>query len=56
MKADHNFQDRLKPFLRMVRQWRHLKMLKRAGRGHYPDGPKTTALGALCVRCPSTLR
>ncbi|KAI0703791.1 hypothetical protein BC835DRAFT_1230192, partial [Cytidiella melzeri] len=45
--------DRLKPFLRMVRQWRHLKMLKRAGRGHHPDGPKMTRPGELCVVCPA---
>ena len=37
----------------MVREWRHLKMLKRAGRGHAPGGPKETKPGELCVVCPA---
>ena len=49
-------QDRLKQVLRMVREWRHLKILKRAGRGHEPGGPASTSLGELCVRCPACPR
>ncbi|KAJ7707095.1 hypothetical protein B0H16DRAFT_1746660 [Mycena metata] len=42
--------------LRMVRQWRHLQMLKRAGRGHDPSGVNGTAPGALAVDCPACPR
>jgi hypothetical protein len=35
----------------MVRQWRHLKMAKRAGRGHDPVGIDVTAQGALSIPC-----
>jgi hypothetical protein len=37
----------------MVRQWRHLKMLKRAGRGHDPAGVGVTAQGECAVLCPA---
>ncbi|KAF7324024.1 CxC2 domain-containing protein [Mycena kentingensis (nom. inval.)] len=43
--------DRYKPFLRMVRQWRHLFALKRAGRGHAIGGVEATQAGELAVRC-----
>ncbi|KAJ7763861.1 hypothetical protein B0H16DRAFT_1311029 [Mycena metata] len=42
--------------LRMVREWRHLEMLKWAGRGHDPSGVNGTAPGALAVECPSCPR
>ncbi|KAF7797641.1 hypothetical protein EIP86_008841 [Pleurotus ostreatoroseus] len=48
--------DRLKSFLRMVREWRHLKALKRAGRGHESGGIDATGPGDLCVRCPACPR
>lgn len=38
-----------------MRMWRHLKMLKRAGRGHDPEGAKATRMGECaveCVACP----
>ncbi|KAF9036137.1 hypothetical protein BJ165DRAFT_1417138 [Panaeolus papilionaceus] len=38
---------------RMAIQWRHLKMLKWAGRAHDPGGPDATEAGALGVACPS---
>ncbi|KAF7793609.1 hypothetical protein EIP86_004723 [Pleurotus ostreatoroseus] len=47
--------SRLKGFMRMVREWRHLKALKRAGRGH-DGGVRGTQNGALCVRCPACPR
>ncbi|KAF7795842.1 hypothetical protein EIP86_007009 [Pleurotus ostreatoroseus] len=47
--------SRLKSFMRMVREWRHLKALKRAGRGH-DGGVRGTQNGALCVRCPACPR
>lgn len=40
-------------FLRVVRWWRHLKMLKRAGRGHDPQGPNNTPPGGPAVHCPA---
>ena len=40
-------------FLRVVHWWRHLKMLKRAGRGHDPQGPNNTPPGSLAVHCPA---
>ncbi|KAJ3821460.1 hypothetical protein F5880DRAFT_1614672 [Lentinula raphanica] len=51
-----NFKSRYSAFLRMARQWRHLKELKRAGRGN--DGVrkvKDTEIGELgvqCIACP----
>ncbi|KAG6809360.1 hypothetical protein H0H92_000568 [Tricholoma furcatifolium] len=43
--------DKLKPFTVMVREWRHLKMMKRAGRGHDPTGILGTKPGELAVAC-----
>ncbi|KAJ7581288.1 hypothetical protein C8J56DRAFT_793853 [Mycena floridula] len=43
-------QDELR---RMMRQWRWLLMLKRAGRAHDPEGVDKTALGACAVICPA---
>jgi hypothetical protein len=37
----------------MVREWRHLKMLKRSGRGHDPAGVEATKEGQLAVLCPA---
>lgn len=37
----------------MVREWRHLKMLKRAGRGHDPAGVRDTRQGSLAIICPA---
>ncbi|EIN05248.1 hypothetical protein PUNSTDRAFT_75081, partial [Punctularia strigosozonata HHB-11173 SS5] len=36
-----------------VREWRHLKMLKRAGRGNDPSGIRGTPVGGLAVECPA---
>ncbi|KAG2144236.1 hypothetical protein DEU56DRAFT_937900 [Suillus clintonianus] len=46
-------KDRYNAFLRMVREWRHLKMLKRFGRGHEPSGVKGTSQGECVVVCPA---
>jgi hypothetical protein len=35
----------------MVREWRHIKMAKRAGRGHDPGGVDGTSQGALSIPC-----
>lgn len=39
--------------MRMVREWRHLKMLKRAACGHSPDGVGGIKEGDLAVLCPA---
>ncbi|KAJ7821404.1 hypothetical protein B0H13DRAFT_1660306, partial [Mycena leptocephala] len=46
-------RDRYDEFLRMARQWRHLKMLKRAGRGHDPAGIEATKPGECALLCPA---
>ncbi|KAG6914351.1 hypothetical protein DXG01_000902 [Tephrocybe rancida] len=45
--------DRYVALLRMIREWWHLKMLKRAGRGYYPDSSRGTAPGECAVLCPA---
>lgn len=37
----------------MTHQWRHLKSLKRGGRGHDPTGVRGTKDGELAVQCPA---
>jgi hypothetical protein len=46
-------QDRYHEFLRMVHEWRHLRLMKRSGRGHDPSGIKGTQLGEGAVLCPA---
>ncbi|GBE83267.1 hypothetical protein SCP_0503150 [Sparassis crispa] len=46
-------KDRYPAFMRIMRMWRHLKMLKRAGRGHDPGGVRATKPGACAVLCPA---
>ncbi|KAG2108875.1 hypothetical protein DEU56DRAFT_874521 [Suillus clintonianus] len=45
--------DRYEAFMRMVREWRHLKMVKRFGRGHDPAGVKATSPGECAILCPA---
>ncbi|KAG1904044.1 uncharacterized protein F5891DRAFT_1126943 [Suillus fuscotomentosus] len=45
--------DRYDGFMRMVRKWRHLTMLKRFGRGHDPSGVDGTSQGECVVLCPA---
>lgn len=40
----------------IVRQWRYLKLMKRAGRAHDVKGVKGTAPGELVVMCPTCPR
>lgn len=35
----------------IIREWRHIKMGKRAGRGHDPAGINSTSQGGLAVLC-----
>ncbi|KAF9231029.1 hypothetical protein BU15DRAFT_90993 [Melanogaster broomeanus] len=46
-------KDRYEALLRMGRQYRHLLALKRAGRGHDPEGVLATKEGELAVICPA---
>ncbi|KAJ7271334.1 hypothetical protein B0H12DRAFT_972467, partial [Mycena haematopus] len=46
-------QERYHEFLRMTRQWRHIRMLKRAARGHDPDGIANTKPGECALLCPA---
>lgn len=46
-------QDRYASFSRSIRIWRHLKMLKRSGRGHDPAGVVNTQEGDCALRCPA---
>ncbi|THU85061.1 hypothetical protein K435DRAFT_628287, partial [Dendrothele bispora CBS 962.96] len=43
--------NRYRAFLRCMFQWRHLKMCKRAGRGHSIGGIIETILGELALEC-----
>jgi hypothetical protein len=36
-----------------MRIWRHLKMLKRTGRGHDPAGIAATKPGECAIECPA---
>jgi hypothetical protein len=46
-------KDRYNEFLTAIRIWRHLKLLKRAGRGHDPAGISATKPGQLAIECPA---
>ncbi|KAG2139069.1 hypothetical protein DEU56DRAFT_755762 [Suillus clintonianus] len=46
-------KDRYNALLRMVKEWRHLTLLKRSGRGHDPGGVEATQHGACAVLCPA---
>ena len=46
-------QVRYKPFLHMMRQWRHLHLLKRAGSGYNTAGVSSTKSGELTLLCPA---
>ncbi|KAG6819407.1 hypothetical protein H0H93_012104, partial [Arthromyces matolae] len=46
-------RDRYNEFLRVVRQYRHLKMLKRSGRGHEKGGIAATQPGECALTCPA---
>ncbi|KAJ7749743.1 hypothetical protein B0H16DRAFT_1725007 [Mycena metata] len=46
-------KNRYPEFLRITRQWRHVRMLKRAARGHDPEGIKNTQPGECALLCPT---
>jgi len=47
----HISQDRLSQFMVIIREWRHIKMAKRAGRGHHRLGIAGTSQGELSIPC-----
>lgn len=49
-------KSRYRALLRMVLQWRHLKLLKRGGRGNDSTGAVGTSTGELSIMCPSCPR
>ncbi|KAF9550947.1 hypothetical protein CPC08DRAFT_738337 [Agrocybe pediades] len=49
-------KGRYRQLMRMVLQWRHLKLLKWGGRAHDPAGVAATKEGELAVLCPSCPR
>ncbi|TFK58236.1 hypothetical protein BDN72DRAFT_873189 [Pluteus cervinus] len=46
-------RDRLRSFMTMIREYRHIKSLKRAGRGHDERGISGTRSGECAVLCPA---
>ncbi|KAG2099572.1 uncharacterized protein F5147DRAFT_747267 [Suillus discolor] len=46
-------KDRYEASMRMIREWRHLTMLKHFGRGHDPKGVEATGEGECAVLCPA---
>lgn len=48
-------QDRYEQFRWIVREWRHLKLLKRSGHGHDPVDVERTQEGQCAVLCPACL-
>lgn len=46
-------KTRYRALMRMIRMWRHLKFMKRAGRGNLANGLITTRSGDLAVVCPA---
>lgn len=46
-------QSCYKAFSRMIREWKHLKLMKRAGRGNDTTGVAGTGPGELVVLCPA---
>jgi hypothetical protein len=49
-------KSRYRALLRMILQWRHVKMLKWAGRANDVGGVASTKPGELAVECPSCPR
>ncbi|SJL15638.1 uncharacterized protein ARMOST_19142 [Armillaria ostoyae] len=49
----HAPPDRYQAFLQVLREWRHIRALKRFGRGHEPGGIQGTKQGELAFCCPA---
>ncbi|OJA09520.1 hypothetical protein AZE42_10692 [Rhizopogon vesiculosus] len=48
-----DIRDRYSAFMHMVHEWRHLRQLRHAGRGHDSAGVNATTAGELVVQCPA---
>ena len=46
-------KDRYPVFMRIIREWRHICLLKRMGRGHSESGVNGTQEGQCAVLCPA---
>ncbi|TFK61703.1 hypothetical protein BDN72DRAFT_746198, partial [Pluteus cervinus] len=46
-------RNRYRAFLNILRQYRHVKMLKRTGRGHERGGVDATGTGQCAILCPA---
>lgn len=53
MVAYYTVQDRYDAFMRVAHEWRHLKMLKRAGHGHDLTWIVGTTQGGCAVLYPA---
>lgn len=51
--SNNLFKFRYVQFLYAMRIWRHIKILKRSGRGHDLDGVSATKPGECAVECPA---
>ncbi|KAG2087448.1 uncharacterized protein F5147DRAFT_748526 [Suillus discolor] len=49
----HVPKNRYESMLRMMREWRFIKQMQRAGQGHHPKGITATEPGACAVLCPA---
>ncbi|KIJ15234.1 hypothetical protein PAXINDRAFT_77683, partial [Paxillus involutus ATCC 200175] len=49
IKVKNHYEE----FMRMARQWRHLKMVKRGGRAYDPLGLEATGEGECTIICPA---
>ncbi|KAJ7702503.1 hypothetical protein B0H16DRAFT_1483197 [Mycena metata] len=52
-KGRKTLKNRYRESLRITRQWRHVRMLKRAARGHDPKGIANTQPGECALLCPA---
>lgn len=48
--------DRYHSFLRIIREWWHIWLLKRMGHGHDPSGVRGMKEGECAVLCPACLQ
>ncbi len=46
-------KDRYRESMRAFREWRHIKLLKRHGRGHIEGGVEAISAGSCVVECPA---
>ncbi|KAL1666291.1 hypothetical protein GGF50DRAFT_125801 [Schizophyllum commune] len=51
--GDNKVPDKRRAFMNIVRQRRHIQLLKRGGRAHENNGVETTENGQLALRCPA---